>query len=443
MKTVRRTFLLVLGLLLLSRASALAGEPPLKVLFIGNSYTYVNDLPALIEGLADAAGGRKIETGQHLIGGCTLERHVKDKKAIEKIQEKKWDVVVLQEYSLNAILHREAMFKYARVLDEEIKKQGAKTVLYLTWARQHIPQMQDGGDPATSSDYAKVMYQMSGAAKNTAFEQWCGQHKTGLIGGLDGAYFDLAKELSTQVAPVGMAWKKALTADPKLVLHQPDKSHPSPTGSYLAACVFYATLLNKSPVGLPGELRKGARRLVGVPLEEATMLQDIAWQAVQEVKQRHGQAAAPEVPDATPSGDAANRTKLPFDTYSGYFVSNKFEPDAAKSFVVIADQRQFDKVFGVAFVMGDKSHRLPKDAFKTLMGLAVIERGTAVWEFKVESVTEVKGVVELRYTTASKKSDTATFACPLIVSVPKGRYTAVRFLENGKAVKTVEIGGRS
>ena len=292
MKIAHRSFLLILGLILLSRASAQAGEPPLKVLFIGNSYTYVNDLPALIVGLADAASGRKIETGQHLIGGCTLERHVKDKKAIEKIREKKWDVVVLQEYSLQAILHRESMFKYAQVLDEEVKKQGAKTVLYLTWARQHIPQMQDGGDPATSSDYAKVMYQMSGAAKNIAFEQWCGQHKTGLIGGIDGAYFDLAKELNAQVAPVGMAWKKALAADPKLVLHQSDKSHPSPTGSYLAACVFYATLLDKSPVGLPGELRKGARRVVGVPLEEATTLQEIAWQVVQEAKHRQGAKAS-------------------------------------------------------------------------------------------------------------------------------------------------------
>jgi hypothetical protein len=400
------------------------------------------DLPALIVGLADAAGGRKIETGERLVGGYTLEQHVKDTKAVEKIREKKWDVVVLQEHSLQAILHREAMFKYAQALDEEIRKQGAKTVLYLTWARQHIPQMQDGADPATSPDYARAMYQMSGAAKSTGFEQWCERHKTGLMGGLDGAYFDLAKELHAQLAPVGMAWKKALAADPKLVLHQPDKSHPNPTGSYLAACVFYATLLDKSPVGLPGELRKGARRLVGVPLEEATTLQEIAWQVVQEAKQRHGQAAAPEVPDATPSGDAANRTKVPFDTYSGYFVSNKFEPDAAESFVVIADQGQFDKVFGVAFVMGDKSHRLPKDAFKALMGLAVIKRGTAVWEFKVESVTEVKGVVELRYTTASKTSDTATFACPLIVSIPKSGYTAVRFVENGKTVKTVEIGER-
>jgi type II secretion system protein G len=136
---------------------------------------------------------------------------------------------------------------------------------------------------------------------------------------------------------------------------------------------------------------------------------------------------------------AAEPAKLTFDTYSGYFVSNKFEPNAAGSFVVISDQEQFDNVFGVAFVMRDKSHRLPKDAFKSLMLVAAIKRGKAVVEFKVETVTEAKGVVELRYTTTEKKSDTATFACPLIVSIPKGKYTVVQFVENGKVVKKVEL----
>jgi hypothetical protein len=264
---------------------ALAGEPPLEVLFIGNSYTYVNDLPSLVVGLADAAGGRKIEVGQHLVGGCSFEQHVRDQKAVEKIREKKWDVVVLQEHSLQAILRREAMQKYARVLDAEVKKQGAKTVFYLTWARQNIPQMQAGADPATSPDYARAMFQMSGV-KGVGLEPWCQQHETGLAAGIDGAYFDLAKELNATVAPVGLAWKQALAADPTLVLHQPDKSHPAAKGSYLAACVFYATLLDKNPVGLPGELKKGTRMLVRIPRDEARRLQEIAWQAVQDAKQR-------------------------------------------------------------------------------------------------------------------------------------------------------------
>ncbi len=130
---------------------------------------------------------------------------------------------------------------------------------------------------------------------------------------------------------------------------------------------------------------------------------------------------------------------LTFDTYSGYFVSSKFEPKAAASFVVIHDQERFSMVFGVAMVMRDKHHRLPEDAFKSLMVIAAIKRGNALMEYKVESVTEAKGVVELKYTTTEKKSDSTTFACPLIVSIPKGEYKAIQFVENGKPVKKVEM----
>ena len=286
----RRLFFLIPLLLIPGCATAPVGEPPMKVLFIGNSYTSVNDLPSLVEAFA-AAGGQKIETDQYLPGGYTFEQQSKDEKAIEKIRERKWDVVVLQEQSLFPILNRESMTKYARILHEEISKRGAKTVFYLTWARQDIPQMQDGADPATSPDYARAMFQLIGLSKATNFEALCKQHKAGLAGGLNGAYFDIANELKATVAPVGVAWKKALIDDPSLVLHQPDKSHPNPTGSYLAACVFYATLFDKSPVGLPGELRKGNQVLVRIAPDEAATLQKIAWQTVQEMKDRHRQKA--------------------------------------------------------------------------------------------------------------------------------------------------------
>jgi hypothetical protein len=139
---------------------------------------------------------------------------------------------------------------------------------------------------------------------------------------------------------------------------------------------------------------------------------------------------------------AAEETKLAFDTYSGYFVSNKFEPDAGASFVVINDQAGFDEVFGVAMVMQDKSHRLPDEPFKSNMVVAAIKRGKANCEYKVESVTVEKGVIRLQYTVTSEATPDTTFACPLIVSVPKGDYKAVVFIEDGKQVKKVKIGGK-
>lgn len=139
---------------------------------------------------------------------------------------------------------------------------------------------------------------------------------------------------------------------------------------------------------------------------------------------------------ASSAGDMAN---LSIDTYSGYFVSNNVEPDAAESFVVIADQAQFDKVFGVAFVKRDRSHRLPKDAFKSNVVVAVIKRGHAFWEYKVEGVTVEQGAIRLRYAATSKATPETTFACPLILSVPKGEYKAVTFVEDGKLVKTLKL----
>jgi hypothetical protein len=159
-QTTRRQILGVLlaSTVLLSAQAQMAGQEtptvPLKVLFVGNSYTSVNDLPSMVVGLAEVAGGRKIEVDRHFVGGCTLEKHAKDQKAIDKIRAAKWDVVVLQEHSLRPVIDRQAMHEYARLLDAEIRKQGAKTVFYLTWARQHVPDMQEGADPGKSPDYA-------------------------------------------------------------------------------------------------------------------------------------------------------------------------------------------------------------------------------------------------------------------------------------------------
>ncbi len=139
------------------------------------------------------------------------------------------------------------------------------------------------------------------------------------------------------------------------------------------------------------------------------------------------------------SAIAADETKLHFEIYSGYSVSNQFEPNAAEAFVVITDQEHFDKVFKEATTTEEKPHRLPKDAFTSNIILAAVKREKTVWEFKVEEATEAKGIVELRYTTTKKKSDSVTFASILIVSIPKGKYGEVQFVENGKSMKKVEL----
>ena len=128
-----------------------------------------------------------------------------------------------------------------------------------------------------------------------------------------------------------------------------------------------------------------------------------------------------------------------FDTHSGYFVSNKYEPAAAASFVAITAQESFDKVFGVAMVMGDKSHRLPPAAFVGKFVVAAIHRGKAMLTYQIESVVADGQTLVVRYTTKSEPSASAEFACPLILSLDKGDYKTVSFVENGASIKRLEI----
>ena len=206
----------------------------LHVLFVGNSFVYVNDLPKMVAELAKAAGQRPLVYERETPGGCTLEKHWKDGKALAKIQSRQWDFVVLQDQSQAPLKRRDEMLEYGRKFDTEIKRQGAKTVLYMTWANQGTPQDQ--------------------AAITNAYE-------------------DLAKDLQARLAPVGNAWEAALGADKKLILHGDDHKHPNATGTYLAACVFYATIYGKSPQGLPGSIGN-------LSDEEARPLQVIAWKTV-------------------------------------------------------------------------------------------------------------------------------------------------------------------
>ena len=196
--------------LFIAQSQAADPKAELHVLFIGNSFTYYHEMPKMVSELAKAGGQRHLRFQQETPGGYTLEKHWQDQKALKLLRSRQWDYVVLQDQSQAPLQRREAMFEYGKKFDDEIKKQGAKTILYETWALQNKPEQQ--------------------AAISKAYE-------------------GLSKELKAHMAPVGNAWHTTLTGDKKLVLHDKDQKHPSATGSYLAACVFYATIHGKSPEG--------------------------------------------------------------------------------------------------------------------------------------------------------------------------------------------------
>ena len=212
MSVMRRSALIVLiilttGPILLAKAPATQGKP-MRVLFIGNSYTnYNGSIPKILKEMADDAG-IAFEAEASLMGGKSLEWHFTEGKARAAIAKGGWDFVVLQDHSRQAIDHPEKLAEYATQFAAEIDKVGARPVFYMTWARQHEPEKQAV---------------------------------------ITKAYQDAASATGGQVAPVGLAWQRVLEQRQDIPLHFEDKSHPTPAGSYLAACVFYRVLLDQPP----------------------------------------------------------------------------------------------------------------------------------------------------------------------------------------------------
>lgn len=237
-----------LAVLLVAGTAAAAGAAdrgqPLHVLFVGNSYTFANDLPGLLVKLSAAGRQRRVVTAMEAPGGCTLEQHVREGRAGKLIASKPWDYVVLQEQSMIPVVAPERMLEWGPKLDAAVHDRGARTLLFQTWARAGQPDMQPP---------------------------------------LVAAYDDLARacnaarggEGGVTVVPVGQAWQRALAGAPPPALHVEDGSHPTAAGTYLAACTFYAVIHGRTPVGLPV-------RLDGLDDPTARRLQEAAWAALEE-----------------------------------------------------------------------------------------------------------------------------------------------------------------
>jgi hypothetical protein len=151
--------------------------------------------------------------------------------------------------------------------------------------------------------------------------------------------------------------------------------------------------------------------------------------------------AAPGKAIAAAEKVAATGEKLAYEVHSGYFESNQSGLKGESSYLTFTDPKAFEKVFGIGVVMGKKPRLLPKDAFESHLVVAVIKRGKSIWDYKVEKVTEDEGTVYVQYTASPRDGGgSATFASPLILSVPKGKYSSVVFLENGKKAAKVPLG---
>ena len=207
----------------------------LRILFVGNSFTYCNDFPGMVKEMGKKSGcSLTIETIAQ--GGYTLAWYADRKNSYgaqvyRKLTKKKWDYVVLQERSYSSVTEAKTMNKSLKKLIPYVRAAGAQPVLLMTWApKEGHTEYQQG--------------HFKGMSRRQCQRQMARTYKK------------LGKKQHALVSPAGTAFWKYSQDETGVDLYSSDGKHPSKAGSYLSACVLYATIFQKSPVGLKDGILK-------------------------------------------------------------------------------------------------------------------------------------------------------------------------------------------
>jgi hypothetical protein len=230
-------------------------EPPAAVLWVGNSFFYYNNSMHGHVGLLSASLGDKpaLRGTSETISGSGLDWH-----------------------DLESLLRPNGLGRYSFVGDNEIRfnppGRQYDTVIMMDCSQCPIhPQLRQTFFDTVKKDAAILK---SHGAHGVLFMSWAYKDKPEMTQQLAEAYTKAGNDNGMLVIPAGLAFAKAIARKPDLELYQPDKRHPTVAGTYLAANAVYATLMRKSPVG--------AKYTAGLPPETAALLQQAAWDAVQE-----------------------------------------------------------------------------------------------------------------------------------------------------------------
>ena len=219
-----KRIILLLPLMLVCHLLQAQNTP--NVLFIGNSYTGVNDLPQMISDMASSTGERMTYTS-NTPGGCTFQGHCNN-NSMSMICQGGWDIVVLQEQSQLPSFPQNQVeqecFPYAQQLVDSIYAHNpcAEPMFYMTWGRKN------------------------GDQQNTPYFPVLGTYE-GMDSMLCERYTYMAETNDAALCPVGRVWRYLRTYHPDIELYQSDESHPSIAGTYAAACSFYVMFFHRNP----------------------------------------------------------------------------------------------------------------------------------------------------------------------------------------------------
>jgi hypothetical protein len=233
-----------------ARSRSLRPPPPdpcddpdsLDVLFIGNSYMLMHDVPDLVAALGEQAG-IELHTELLAMGGKDFDYHLSSSRTADALAEGDWDVVVLQSHSLDPIRDPEGFLEAGEALAAMVRQAGAEPILFETWPRK------------AGSDY--YMFGRGGGNPDA-------MHRL-----VHAGYHELAERTGADVIDVAAAWRALHRVAPDLDPYTRDANHPGRLGSYLTANVVFAALTDTTPVD-------NVAPLLGIGEDDARVLQETA-----------------------------------------------------------------------------------------------------------------------------------------------------------------------
>ena len=244
---------LLLSILLLAIFPCAMAAEAKRVLIIGNSYTFYNNLPDSLEALSKKTA-YPLEVDSYTAGAMSLHGFLtmpQHTKARQLVESGRYDWVVLQDQSQTPAYKPEESLSAVQQWADIATQHDTRVMLFLTWAHA-----------SRQGNRYLPMLDMQERTSTT--------------------YCQAALACNARVAPVGEAWAAWYRNNPDTPLHGKDCSHPNAMGSYLAACVLHAAITGKAIKGVPGTLRKRGKTLISIPAASARELQKTANASLKE-----------------------------------------------------------------------------------------------------------------------------------------------------------------
>lgn len=209
-----------------------------RVLFVGNSLTYYNELPLMLKAIA-AQAGIEVDIRAVTIGGASLQDHYRDRTALAEIARGHYQLVILQQGPSSLAEGQEHLLEWSQRFSSAIRASGARPALYMVWPERE---------------------------------------RFAYFGAVHMSYRNAALAVGGMFIPAGDTWLHVWQSDPGLALYGPDQFHPSVLGSYAAALSMFCELFRQSPVGLPDRLQWDNGQSLQFAPDQARLLQQSAWQ---------------------------------------------------------------------------------------------------------------------------------------------------------------------